>query len=366
MARVFCSPSTYVQGSGILKTDLQYFADIGNAGFLITDPFVWNLIGENFTEKLLSIRKITIEKYVISGESSSEEVQRISENMPQQVQFVIALGGGKVIDIAKSVARQHRLKIAVVPTTAATDAPTSKISVLYKEDGTFSHYQMLRRNPELIFVDTEVIVQAPSRFLAAGIADGLATNVEVQAVQQAEEVNMLGGTQTQAALAIAEKCEEILFEQGLQAIEANSHKTVTPAFENVVEANTLLSGIGFESGGLAAAHALHNALASTRKEVQNLLHGEVIAFTTLVQLMLENTAEERLNKYISFYRELGLPTTLADMKLNQLKEEDWLEIADYAANQSDTMVRMPFEVTPEKISTAIIALDDYVLQHFTD
>ena len=45
----------------------------------------------------------------------------------------------------------------------------------------------------------------------------------------------------------AKKCEETLFEFGLQAIEANRAKVVTEALEAVVEANTLLSGIGFES-----------------------------------------------------------------------------------------------------------------------
>ena len=37
---------------------------------------------------------------------------------------------------------------------------------------------------------------------------------------------------------------------------------LTPALERVVEANTLLSGLGFESGGLCIAHAVHNGLTT--------------------------------------------------------------------------------------------------------
>src|SRR5690625_7219330 len=68
-----------------------------------------------------------------------------------------------------------------------------------------------------------------------------------------------------AGYAIAEKCEEILFEQGLQAYAANKEGLVTPALEAIIEANTLLSGLGFENGGIAGAHAIHNGLATLKR-----------------------------------------------------------------------------------------------------
>ena len=42
-------------------------------------------------------------------------------------------------------------------------------------------------------------------------------------------------------------------------------KVVTPALDRIVEASTLLSGLGFENGGLAVAHALHNGLTKVCK-----------------------------------------------------------------------------------------------------
>lgn len=47
---------------------------------------------------------------------------------------------------------------------------------------------------------------------------------------------------------------------GADACVAVANKIVSPALERIVEANTLLSGLGFESSGLAAAHAIHNGL----------------------------------------------------------------------------------------------------------
>ena len=55
---------------------------------------------------------------------------------------------------------------------------------------------------------------------------------------------------------------DTLIDYGFLARRAARQHVVTPALEKVVEANTLLSGLGFESGGLAAAHAVHNGLTA--------------------------------------------------------------------------------------------------------
>ena len=74
-------------------------------------------------------------------------------------------------------------------------------------------------------------LSAPKRLLASGIADGLATWVEARAVMQANGKTMLGKHQTLAGVAIAERCEEILFADGLQAMAACEAKVVTPALK---------------------------------------------------------------------------------------------------------------------------------------
>ena len=57
-----------------------------------------------------------------------------------------------------------------------------------------------------------------------------------------------------SALALAELCYNTLVEEGEKAMLAAEQHVVTPALERIIEANTYLSGVGFESGGLAAAH----------------------------------------------------------------------------------------------------------------
>ena len=188
----------------------------------------------------------------------------------------------------------------------------------------------------------------------------VATWVEARAVMQANGKTMLGKHQTLAGVAIAERCEEILFADGLQAMAACEAKVVTPALENIIEANTLLSGIGFESGGLAAAHAIHNGFTALTGDIHHLTHGEKVAYGTLVQLFLENRPKEVLDKYIRFYQQIGMPTTLKEMHLENASYEDLLKVGQQATIEGETIHQMPFEVKASDIAQAIVAVDAYV------
>jgi glycerol dehydrogenase len=131
---------------------------------------------------------------------------------------------------------------------------------------------------------------------------------------------------------------------------------VTPALERLVEANTLLSGIGFESSGLAAAHAIHNGL-TTAQGTHDYLHGEKVAFGLLTQLVLEGQPRSVVRRVLSFATEVGLPITLADIGLAELPKEVLSKIAIRATAENDTMQNEPFEVRPDMVADAILAAD---------
>lgn len=84
---------------------------------------------------------------------------------------------------------------------------------------------------------------------------------------------MAGGQSTVAALSLARLCYDTLLAEGEKARFAAQAGVVTDALERIVEANTYLSGIGFESSGLAGAHAIHNGF-TILEECHHLYHGE--------------------------------------------------------------------------------------------
>jgi glycerol dehydrogenase len=167
---------------------------------------------------------------------------------------------------------------------------------------------------------------------------------------------MRGGTSTRSALALAELCYRTLLEDGATALAALQTQSVTPSLERVVEANTLLSGLGFESSGLAAAHAVHNGLTAV-PETRAFLHGEKVAFGVLVQLMLERQPRSVVDQVLRFSTSVGLPVSLAEIGLGQITPDMLDRIAVRSTAKGETIHNEPFEVLPGMVVDAIRAAD---------
>jgi glycerol dehydrogenase len=242
------------------------------------------------------------------------------------------------------------------PTVASSDAPCSALSVVYTEEGVFQEYRIYRKNPDLVLVDTQVIAQSPPRLLVAGMGDALATWFEARTCVEGSVRNMRGGASTQSALALAELCYRTLLADGAEALRAVETGAVTPALERLVEANTLLSGLGFESSGLAAAHAIHNGLTAAPR-THAFFHGEKVAYGLLVQLILEGKPRSLRAEVLEFADEVGLPITLAGIGLESLTPEMLIRIAERSTAPGETIHNEPFEVTAGMVADAIRAAD---------
>lgn len=360
MQKVFVSPMKYVQGEGVLTSGLHHLQNLGDHVLLLCDSFVFELVGEKLKQDLTK-RAVEVTYVSFNGETSMAEIKRVSEKAQEvQANVVVGLGGGKTIDAAKAIGDTLSLPVAILPTVASTDAPTSAISVIYTEEGLFDRYVFYKQNPALVLVDTGIIAKAPARLLAAGIGDALATWVEVRAIVKSNRETLAGGQPTLAAQAIAKKCEEVLFENAEQALIDCEKNQVTPALEAVVEANTLLSGLGFESGGLALAHAIHNGFTAIPGPIHVLSHGEKVAYGILTQLMLEEVPVEEFNRYLTLYRKIGLPTTLEDLHLTDVTYAELLKVGELATKENETSQRVDFRVDAKKVTDALFAVDAYV------
>ena len=210
----------------------------------------------------------------------------------------------------------------------------------------------------MVLMDTEIIAKSPVRLTVSGMGDALATYFEARACQASEATTCAGGNVTMAAMSLAKLCFDSLMNVGLKAKLALEAGACTKAVEKVIEANTLLSGIGFESGGLAGAHAIHNGF-TVLDECHHMYHGEKVAFGTITQLVLEDIPAEELEDIIDWCIELGLPVTLKELGITEVTDEKLMAVATAACAENDTLHNMPFEVTPETVCAAIKAADAY-------
>ncbi|MBR2413479.1 MAG: glycerol dehydrogenase [Clostridia bacterium] len=358
MAKILISPSKYVQGAGEMGKLADYAKNYGKKALILITASGYKRIG-NIVENSFAGTDCEIVFDYFNGECSKNEINRLIAVMNEKdCDLIIGIGGGKILDTAKAVAFYCKTAVLICPTIASTDAPCSALSVIYTDDGVFEEYLFLPANPNMVLMDTDIITKSPARLTVSGMGDALATYFEARAVKAKDAGTCAGGKVTNAAMALAKLCFDTLMEEGVKAKIALEAGACTEAVEKVIEANTLLSGIGFENGGLAGAHAIHNGL-TVLSECHHMYHGEKVAFGTLTQLVLENVDGDELERIIDFCIELGLPVTFKELGITEVTDEKLFAVANAACAESDTLHNMPFEVTPEKVVAALKAADAY-------
>ena len=358
MLKVFCAPARYTQGPDATEQLGPEIRKLGLEGlaFIVAGRSAVRLLSKTWA-KTFADAGMRYEVFAFAGECTAAEIRRGSTAAQSAAaRVVIGAGGGKVLDTARAIASNVSLPVVNCPTIASSDAPCSALSVIYSDAGAVEEYRIYRRNPDLVLVDTSVIAQSPVRLLVAGMGDALATWFEAKVCAGGGVKNMRGGASTRTALALADLCFKTLLADGMSAIEALQSRKPNDALERLVEANTLLSGLGFESSGLAAAHAIHNGL-TTALGTHGYMHGEKVAFGLLAQLMLESQPSSVVEEVLAFSSSAGLPITFAEVGIANPSQELLQVIAVRATAAGETIHNEPMPVNAQMVVEALRAAD---------
>ena len=185
------------------------------------------------------------------------------------------------------------------------------------------------------------------------MGDALGTYFEGRASIRTESASLEGTGITRAGQALAKLCYETLRQYGKQAIEACKLHVVTPALENIIEANVYLSGVGADNVNCAAAHSVYNGI--TAVGCKHADHGDCVAFGTLVQLVLEGATMDEFKDVQGFCLEVGLPVTLEQVGITT--PEQVKIIAENACAPGETIHNLAGDVQPCELYDAIMQAD---------
>jgi glycerol dehydrogenase len=353
MVKIMIAPNRYIQGPGIIKEMAKYIVHLGSNYFFIGGPTALSIIRDKVSMSLDERSlKYHFEKFV--GECTRASAAGLSDKARKfNAQVIVGVGGGRAIDTAKAVSHELDSALVIIPTVASNDAPCSALSVQYKENHLLDRFLILKRNPDVVLVDSKIIAESPTRYFVAGMGDALGTWFEAFTCTKSSAKNLSGGMATSAALNLAKLCFDTLMEYGVMARLAVDQNVVTPAVEMVIEANIFLSGLGFESAGLAAAHGIHEGVHAL-EGTEDTLHGELVAFGTIAQLVMENYPKEEIDRVIDFCNAVGLPVTLRQLGVSDISTEHLTKAAKVACMEGLTTHNSYFKVNPEMILGAII------------
>ena len=329
MIKTIGFPGRYIQGPDAISALPVLLNEFGAKGpVIILDDIVRAAAGDAL-QSTLRAAGIRARLLAFPGECTAEVIRKVSSQVnPKEDDVVIGFGGGKTIDTAKGVSKSLDMRLFIVPTIASNDSPTSRLIVIYDDQHRVAGVEMLTRNPDVVLVDTSIISRAPARFFAAGLGDALSKKFEATQAYLAGGKNFFGTPSLSTARLLAEQCYETILKFGPAAmLQVRTHGSPDESVERVTEASVLLSGLGFESGGLSLAHALTRGFTA-HSGMSRFLHGELVAFGSIVQTFAEDQPTQLIESHARFCHSIGLPVTLAQLGAPEATDSQILGMAE--------------------------------------
>lgn len=347
-------PEAYKCAPGILDYLKEYIEDREFKRILVVHGEIsWSKVRAQLSGLLedTSFEELTFSAF--QGECSDEEVERLkNQAASERADLIIGVGGGKIMDTVKYVAAQlSGVYSVLIPTLASNCAPWTPLSVMYTPEGEFIRYDFHHRQVSLLLVDPLIIIDAPVRYLAAGLGDTLAKWYESEPNLSLPEHN---STALELAYMTAGLCRKVIETHGLQAVSDAKQNKLSDAFikaiETIIMTSGLVGGFGDELARTTAAHAIHDGLTFF-PETHHLLHGEKVAYGIMVQLALDGKYDEQ-SAVSLLLSQLGLPVSLNELGLAGGKKL-YRKLAALTLEHDPGIHVLPYPVTEDSLAKAI-------------
>ncbi len=305
-------------------------------------------------EPVLAANGFTITDTIVYGTECVYERSKELAQLPavQEADVLFAVGGGKAIDSVKLVSAYANKLFFTFPTVASTCAATSRVAAVYKEDHVFDSVFYGPRAAVHTFINSRILVEAPKHFIWAGMGDTVSKYYESNFSARGLDVAF----DTQMGLTLSAMSALPILDHAKAAMDAATAQTRNVSFDkmamSVIFSNGLTSNFLVEDFNSSIAHAMCYGFTTQKVVEENHLHGEIVSYGILVLLTVDKQYEERA-KWLTVYKEIGLPTKLADLDMTF---EQMDPVFDKAMSVRDVVVA-PFTITRDMLVKAVKELE---------
>lgn len=165
----FCN---YSIGPECYKNIEEICKPFGKRIFLIYGEHAYAAAGALLEDAIADTDLSIVDRQIFGEDCTMNGIEHLAAIAKKvNADMIFGLGGGKAIDTAKGAADTVGLPVFAFPTIASTCAATTKLSVVYREDHSFEKFLYYDRPARHCFINTQVIADAPDRYLRAGMGD---------------------------------------------------------------------------------------------------------------------------------------------------------------------------------------------------
>lgn len=308
----------FIYGNGCIKELTKEILEYGKKPFFIGGPSSLNKIMDFLIPEFKN-EELESSVHAHTGHCSKEWAKKYAALANEnKCSVIVAVGGGKCIDLAKCTSVYAKLPIITVPTSIATCVATSAVCIMYDDNGIPDGSVAMEKEIDVCIADTDLIIAAPKRLLAAGIFDSMAKLPEV--IHNTKINNYQDCTLSQyICVANSRVIYEYLTGEGLRAFhEGTSYKQFNDMILTNLIHTSVVSGFSSGSNQLALAHGLYDFMRRNfAKASSPYLHGEIVAVGIILQHAFNGESKEFLDEFKNLMTQMDLPTTLSEIGFGQ-------------------------------------------------
>ncbi len=308
-------PREIYAGHDVLKNIGEMCLRLGmrEKAFIVTGETTWDVAGK---EVLKYLEESGFDVDVIkTGAATVPNLEAVIKKA-EDVDFIVGVGGGSKIDLAKKASYDLRIPFISVPTSAAHDGIASPRASIRENGTTMS---MEAQEPMGIVADTSIIIQAPYRYLAAGAADVLAN---ITAIRDWELAHKLRNERfSTTAYGLARYSAEAIMENA-DSIKPGLEESAWIVVKAIVVSGMAMSIANSSRPASGSEHLFAHALEKLAPG--KALHGEMVGVGTIMMMYLHGGDWKRIRDVL---RSIGAPVTAKELGVD---EEQIIEALTHA------------------------------------